>query len=383
MKRNLILTSLALLFVGTATAQTTLSQEEPTLNRKIRNLGMGNIGVAIEGTADSSPFYNPAGLNDLEKGRFQFLTNTADVSTGAFSLATDLKDLNKGIKNATTDADKTRKFNEFIQKNTGKFQHFRYTLDIFNYARKNFAVGLLIDERLDLSFRDQSYPHFDVRNLGDATVYVSGAHAFWDKLLQAGFTLRPTVRFAVNEADQQVTLSDVLGKNAAGNSLLSEQFKKIKDRRFGLGVDFGLKSNLAFEGFKQMKIYETLKPEAGFTWQDLGNTKFGRAPTNEQSISFGTAVHPAIWKLKNTVGLDFRGMNQDRPFLAKTHFGIESKFPWIVSLRAGLSQGYFSGGATFDLWLAKLDAAVYYEEVGVETRQSGDLRIAAMLSFNI
>ena len=49
----------------------------------------------------------------------------------------------------------------------------------------------------------------------------------------------------------------------------------------------------------------------------------------------------------------------------------------------GVSQGYFTAGATFDLWVLKLDGAMYFEEIGVSTRQGGNLRWALNLQFQI
>ncbi len=371
-------------FVDQAFPQS-ISQEGPTLGRKVRNLGMGNTGVALYGDHDSSPFYNPAGLNDLEKGRFQFFTNTIDVSRRSIALLKDIKNLAQDVDDAPTDADRTRVLNNFIQDNTGEFNHFRYSLEIFNYSRRNFAAGLLMDERLDLSFRERVPQQFDIRNLGDISVYAAGAHDFWDKLLQVGITLKPTVRFSLNEGeDQEVTFADVIGEDTNGDPLLVSQFKNIyKKRHFGLVADLGLKSNLAIPGFKSLPGYSYLKPQFGLTWQDIGSPSFGSAPGNEHSISVGFAVHPDVWKLKNAVAIDFRDLNQERDILSKFHFGLESKLPWVLTLRAGVSQGYFSGGATFDLWIVKLDGALYFEETGIRTVQHGNMRWAATLSFNI
>ena len=368
--------------VGWTNAMAQFPQEGPTLSRKVRNLGMGNVGVALRGTHDSSPFYNPAGLNDLEKGRFQFFSMTGDVSTGAVGLIGDITDFADNIQN-TDGADRTRVFDQFIQDHTGEFNHVRWTLDIFNYARKDFAAGVLIDEKMNVSFRDQSFPRFEIQNLGDLGMYIAGSHGFWDQLLQVGATLKPTIRFAIDEVDQEVTYSDIVSENSSGDPILIDQFKKIKDRRFGLGVDVGAKTNLAFPGIKGSKMYEILKPQVGVSWQDMGSPGFDAAPNNEQSISAGAAVHPDIWKLKNAIAVDFRDLNQERDFLTKLHFGVESKFPWILTARAGLSQGYFTLGATFDLWFVKIDGAWYKEEVGVRTREAGDNRWAATLSFNI
>lgn len=373
-----------LCLTGTAVAQTVMPQEGPTLNRKVRNLGMGNVGTSIHGSHDSSPFYNPAGLNDLKKGRFQFMALTFEAAQNSLGIIGDFDDMLKDIDNASNDADKTRAFNKFLDKNTGKYQHMRMGIDLFNYVRKNFGVGLLLDQRMDFSFRDQSFPHFEVRNLGDVAAFVSGSTDFFDKVIQVGATVRPTVRFSLDEADQQMTMADVLGKDSNGDSLIVGQVKNIyKKQRFGLGVDIGLKSNLAIAGFQETKVYKALQPEIGLTWQDIGSPAFDSAPRNEQSISTGIAVHPKLWKLKNTIAVEFREINQERPLLTKLHVGLETKLPWILSVRAGLSQGYPTGGLSADFWIVKLDAAIYFEEVGIRVREKGNLRWATTLSFNI
>lgn len=365
-------------------AQVNFAQEGPSMNRKVRNLGMGNVGAALQGHHDSSPFYNPAGLNDLKEGRFQFFTNTVDISKTSFNLIKEIADLADDIDNAQG-ADRTRVLNKFIQDNTGEFNSFRYTLDIVNYARKNFAAGVFLTEHLRLSFRDQSFPQFHIRNLGDVGAYISGAYGFWDKLLQVGVTLKPVVRFSLDEGlDEQVTFADVLGEDANGDPLIKGQFQNIyKKKHFGMSADLGLKSNLGFPIIKSLPGYDYLKPEVGITWQDIGNPSFGTAPGNEQSISAGIAIHPDLWLLKNTVALDFRDINQERAFLTKLHFGVEMEFPWVLTARGGVSQGYLTGGATLDLWIVKLDAAVYFEEVGKFKRESGNLRWAATLGFDI
>lgn len=370
-------------FASAALAQGNFPNETPSLNRKVRNLGMGNVGVAIRGTHDSAPFYNPAGLNDLEKGRFQFFSPTVEMSKSAIDLVSDVKDLLSDLEDADGSADKTRVFNEFGFKNSGEFRRMRFALDVFNYARKNFAAGVLIDERFDLAVREfGSNPQLNVRNLGDAAFYVAGATDFWDKMVQVGVTVKPTVRFAINEADEVVDYSDIQD-GSDGDPLLKDQFSNIKDRRFGLGVDLGLKSNLALPAWKDASWYKAVAPAVGVTWQDIGSPDFGRAPGNAQSMNVGAAIHPDLWKIKNTIGLDVRELNRDRDFVSKLHFGVESKLPWILALRAGLSQGYVTGGATMDLWFVKLDGAIYYEEVGIYGKNQGNLRWAANLSFNI
>lgn len=185
---------------------------------------------------------------------------------------------------------------------------------------------------------------------------------------EVGVTLKPTVRFSIDEQDEVVNQADVTD----GDPKIANQFKKIENRRFGLGADVGLKSNLGLPLWQGCELVQIATAGlSGITWQDIGSPKFDSAPDNRQSISAGAAIHPAIWKLKNVVALDVREINQSKPVPTKLHFGVESKLPWLVALRAGLSQGYVTAGATLDLWVMKLDAAMYYEEIGIQTRQEG------------
>ena len=59
------------------------------------------------------------------------------------------------------------------------------------------------------------------------------------------------------------------------------------------------------------------------------------------------------------------------------------KLPWILAVRGGVSQGYWTTGASIDLVFVKIDGAIYHEEVGYSTRQSGNLRYAATFGFKI
>ena len=384
MKKILIQLTVLLATATSASAIDLLPQESPTFNRKVRNLGMGNVGVSILGTHDSAAFYNPAGLNDLTDGEIRFMNITAEIASDSTKLINDVKDLSDNVKDADTDADKVRALNDFIQDRTGEFQHLRLNLELMSYTTKNFAAGLLVDERLDLSFRDQSFPHFDMRNLGDAAGYVAMSTGFWDKLLQVGMTFRPTMRFSLKESDQQITFADVTTENSKGDPILVDQLKNIYDeRQFSIPVNFGMKSDLSFDFLKNTYFFEQLKPQVGVTWEDVGSPSFGPLPGNGQTVNAGFSINPEIWRFKNLLAVELREINRDRPLLSKLHAGMEVKFPWILAVRGGISQGYLSGGATIDLVFVKIDGAVYYEEVGFHTREDGNLRYAATFGFKI
>lgn len=344
---------------------------------------MGNVGIALPGTAESSPFYNPSGLNDLTEVRYQFLSPTIELSSGSLGTIGDIKELNDNLKEADLVSERADIFDEYVQDRLGAFQRARFALDIFSYSRPNLAAGVILDERIYRSFRNQAFVNFEMQNLGDLITYVSGAYGFWENLLQVGVTLRPTFRFGINEADEVITFQDVVTENPDGEPVYTDQLSEITSPRFGFGADLGIKSNLSFPGLKDLSAYEYLKPEAGFVWHDIGSPSFGAVHGNTQTIGAGLAVHPDIWRLKNTVSVDFTELNLDRRFLTKFHFGIESKLPWFVTLRAGISQGYPTGGVSVDIWKFTFDAAIYAEEIGIQSREDGDVRVALALSFGL
>lgn len=382
MKQNKIIAWSVCLLALPALGQSFRS-ESPSISRQVRNLGMGNVGVALKGSHASSPFYNPAGLSDLEKSEMEMLSITGEASANAFDLVGDIRDLVDNLDAASTDADQIRVFDDFVQANTGEYRRARVAVNLVNYARKNFAAGLVLDQRLDLTVREPGVPQFDVRSTADIAAYVAASNSFWDDLLQVGVTFRPTVRLSLDEADQQFQYVDIL-EDDNGDLPIDGQFENILDkRRFGLGVDVGLKSNLAFGDLKEQNWYKALNPMVGVTWQDIDSPSFEAGPANEQSMNFGLAIHPELAKFKNAFAIDFRNLNQERPFLSKLHVGVETQFPKILALRAGLNQGYVTAGLSVDLKFVSLEGAMYFEEIGVYTRQEGNLRYAAKLAFKI
>jgi hypothetical protein len=384
MKKYLIQITVLFLSITSASAIDLLPQESPGQFRRVRNLGMGNVGVSILGTTDSAAFYNPAGLNDITEGEVRFMNITAEVSDNSTKLINDVKDLSDAVKDADTSSDKTRALNDFIQERSGEFQHMRIAIELLSYTKKNFAAGLLVDQRLDLSFRDQSFPHFDMRNLGDVGGYLAFSTDFWDQLLQVGMTFKPVMRFALEEQDQQVTFSDVTTENSKGDPILVDQFKNIyESRQFGVPVNFGLKSNLEFDFWKNSYFIETLKPQIGMTWEDVGSPSFAPLAGPGQTVNGGISINPSIGRIQNLFAVEFREINRDRPTLSKLHLGAEVKLPWILAVRGGVSQGYWSAGTSIDLVFVKIDGAIYHEEVGFHTREDGNLRYAATFGFKI
>ena len=72
--------------------------------------------------------------------------------------------------------------------------------------------------------------------------------------------------------------------------------------------------------------------------------------------------------------------SEDDDMAKRLHMGVELKFP-ILSVRAGLNQGYGAYGATINWKFLKLEYAAYTEEIGAYAGQRTDERQMIQLSI--
>ncbi len=382
MKNRIILISLffaAALMPLSVYAQFVMPGRSPMYGRSARNLGMGGVGVALDDNGKHAPFYNPAGLDDVNETLIElpFPTNmTIDFSSDSISLAKDTFDLKDDLDAAATDAEKIAIFERFLQKRFGKFDSMAITMPVFSLTRNRFAGGVFLEETFVFSFRDQSYPNFKIQSKTSGGGYLAGAYGFLEKLVQVGATIKIIYRRDI----AQIVDAEVVTSPEGFGGTVDDDFSNGKVK---VSVDLGAKTNLKIpalmerEGFR--RIHRWLRPAFGVTYQDIGDVKFD-SMTDQQSVSLGMAVHPDVGRFKNTVALDFRDINQDGTFPTKLHFGVETKTPWRISLRGGINQGYLSGGLGADLWIVRLDFATYAEETGFHSKHHGDRRIVFQIS---
>lgn len=375
----LFLSALALtLLPGLAWAQFALPQPSPLYGKSARGEAMGGVGIALDDNGKQTPFYNPAGLADIQKTMIElpFPTNfTTEFSVASFGLIQDAFDLNDDLKKAANNADKLNILNRFIQKRYNEFHTMRILIPLFSYTHRYWAAGAFAEQTTAFSFRDQSYPNFKLQALTNGGGYLSGGYGLFDQLIQGGATVRVVYR---RDIAQVVDAAVVTGKGFG--KTIKDDFNEGKVK---VGVDLGLKSKLnppiLMDLAPYKKIHDWLRPSIGVTVQNVNQVDYS-STRDRRSVSVGAAVHPDFWKLKNTVALDLRDLDQDSPLVSKLHFGAETKFPWIVSLRAGLNQGYLAGGLGLDLWICRFDFATYAEEVGFFSRQHGDRKLVAQVS---
>ncbi|MFH1729080.1 MAG: hypothetical protein ABIA04_11765 [Pseudomonadota bacterium] len=346
--------------------------QSPNTYRGLRPLGMGNAFIAVADDQNALS-YNVAGLNDVEKWRVEILNPTFEVSLTVYDIIKEVLEIVDEMDSSSSSTDQSEIIEDVVDANLGRLTTLRAAISP-SFTMKNFGIRFLGDARGRFHIRNSVFPNVYYTGKADVGMMLGGAYGLWDKALQFGLGLKPMYRLSTGEV--------VLG--AHNLSTLEDEVTDFHTG-FGVGVDVGLKSHLdavatkADLSPKVLRVMNFLRPMVGLTYQDIANTRFQDADSNKQTIGLGTAVH-MDWKvIKNTFAIDFRDLTWSSPFISKLCIGWETWFDKYFALRFGVHQGRPSGGLTLDLWLFKLEGAIYAEEIGEYNRVKGDYRGALQL----
>jgi hypothetical protein len=141
---------------------------------------------------------------------------------------------------------------------------------------------------------------------------------------------------------------------------------EVDDGKTGVGIDVGTMVPVN----KELTL--------ALVAQDL--VTFGDV-TPTPSVNVG--AHYKLWSRVHFVA-DYRDMfnEMDRPMPMHVHLGAEVDLT-MLRLRGGLYQGYPTLGIGFNLWLIKIDAAYYTEELGDKLGHSPEDNIALEFQFGL
>lgn len=341
-----------------------------SVNPRPRNLAMGGAGLGAKGDKDSA-MLNPAGLADVETGKLDILPLLIEVpfDVGLVSSFKDYNDVRE--KSTSTQTEKQAAFEKFLNDVTSEATAVR--LNFYpSFTTKHLHFGLLVDAYGDPRVRVGGLAANQMVELGGTSATIGlilgGGYSFLEDSLQVGMTIKPLYRMA-GTLQQEQTLHDILlglnSKNSTGGeaNIADEIFGKdaLDNRAYAVGVDLGVKYKIPY-------LQEILNPSVGLTYQDIGDTRFIGDQTLPadipQSISMGLAVHPDWGIFKNTFALDLRNINREEDFMNKIHLGAESVIWNLLAIRAGISQGYFTGGVGVMLKIVDFDIFVARREAG-------------------
>lgn len=329
------------------------AEEYPYIYRGLRPMGMGGAFTAVSDDAHAL-FYNPAGLALIKESEISFFPLEVEIAEKTLGLYTDAMD---------TDFDSEEETAEFLRDHMG--ERARFGLSLFpHYARPRFALGIIATLRLDSEVHDRQYPKMALNGVSDVGAGVGYAHPLLENRLLVGASAKLIRRTSLIE---EYSAIDIASKN------FDDTLKDDMKEGMGLLIDLGAIYCLDDLLTKGLRAGICLNNLVGQSLQDAQDVK--------AHTDIGIAYERDLGIVRATFAADyvdiFSQYAQDSDPAKRIRLGAEVRFPTVLSLRAGLYQGYPTFGATIDAWILRIDALTYAEELGAYAGQRECRRYAA------
>jgi hypothetical protein len=338
-----------------------MAKEYPTFFRGARPLGMGGAFIAVADD-ENAIFYNPAGIPKTQTFQIGLINPLVEVSENSIDLYSDIQD---------TDMDDTAAVSNLLKDNIGKHQHARVSLFPnvgFKIASVGVQLGVLAQGTFDADIHNPVWPeaHFDyVRDIG---LFAGVGMKLPFAGLNAGIAIKSLTRDSLSEV---YTAIDIASEN------FEDKIEDDLNSGSGLSADVGVMYSLPF--------LSTFNPQAALVIQNIPEMDMGDAKDIDTQINVGFAVEKSFSLFTVIGALDYmdisNNIDEDDDMAKRLHLGGEIKFGNILSVRGGLNQGYYTAGATLDLFIFRFDAATYAEEVGAYTGQREDRRYIGQITI--
>ena len=145
----------------------------------------------------------------------------------------------------------------------------------------------------------------------------------------------------------------------------------------GVSVDIGLMYSLG--------LVPTFDTRLGLVAQNIPEMDMGDAEDIKTQVNAGIAIERSLSSFTIVGAMDYvdigNSLDEDDDASKRLHMGVEIKHANYGALRAGLNQGYWTAGASIPIWIFRLDAATYAEEVGAYAGQREDRRYVGQIAF--
>ena len=349
---SIVLVAILLLSGGFAQCR-----EMPYFWKGVRPLGMGGAFTAVADDYNAL-FYNPAGLDKVQHWSFALLNPLAEAGENSQDLYKDIND---------TDFDNTSEVTELLRKHVGEHQHVRAAVLPY-FVKQHFGFGVLGQATVDAEVNNPQYPEADISAVADVAGVCGLGFGFLDNhALRVGASAKFVQRKRLQETYTAIQIADDNFDDTINDDTLD-----------GSGIGFDLGALYTFSA--------PLEPTVAMVIQNVGKTNLGDAGEIPQQVNLGAGIHFDYSFLSVNAAVDAMditaNVNEDeKDFFRRLHMGAESWLGERLGLRLGLYQGYFSAGATLNLWVLKLDYANYAEEVGAYAGQRVDRRNVVQISF--
>lgn len=166
-----------------------------------------------------------------------------------------------------------------------------------------------------------------------------------------------------------LTASELFGLNSTNVNDL------IGGKGSGYGVDLGVQ--------RVQHLTPTVTAYWGAAFLNVGDIQFGGGASPQKgdlSTGFGLKFREGVAGL--TFAYDIQQLNQSADFSKKQNLGAKVSLP-LLDLFAGIHQGFLTYGAAFDIWILRVAATVYREELGPYLKQDPEDRFALRIDFKM
>jgi hypothetical protein len=349
------LTLFAFAFIGVIGAQATAfaDGELRDLYRGVRATAMGGAFVAIADDEEAI-FFNPAGTAGFKNYNFNFFTISAEASNDIVTqVETGLSNLN------------TADYSSFLGKNVDLREQITSTL-----TGPHFGIAYIQEGELAYRGQNLSLPQVEL-----GYQFTSGIQ------VATGFSV---LKNSPNDDLRVGIAGKSLWRQGGYNTLTLDQLLNVNQNTIGqlagnyeqaFGMDLGTQYIHTFN--------KRLSFSAGAAWTDIGNTTFGGlADPVENNLSVGLGLTYLMAKSKLILAYDYRNITQDTTWQMRNHVGFEYSLP-VISIQGGMYETSYTYGASVDLWLVRVSAVSYSEDLGSLGGTDTERRWLAQASFKV
>lgn len=233
----------------------------------------------------------------------------------------------------------------------------------------------------------------------NAVLGVSAPIRLGGATLSLGADVRPFYR--VDSEDGGWLVSELLGAMASGGDIQSVLMNEKVEAGFGLAIDAGaqLRAGSLTVGLAVRDITPSFLTVNETVGDLVAQLQSGQIP-EVSSGSKTEAIYPYItaglsWKPSFIKGLiepgfyleleDPVALFRDPDFSPWNliHLGADLRLLSFIDVRAGINKGWLSAGVGVDLYLLRLDVAVFTEEIGAHPGDQGMSGVTARLSLSL
>ncbi len=239
-----------------------------------------------------------------------------------------------------------------------------------SFVVPNFGIAGYANGNVGLNLQNPAYPEMNINYIFDYGLALGGAIDFIPGVWSVGATVRRVNRTGTNLPLGAAVLSDL------DIDAIKEQ---LKNRGTGYGLDIGT----------MLTVPSPIRPTLAVTIRNFGYTAFSHdegvtaPPRAEPDITIGGSLTFDTPLFDITTAMDYRYADRsDIQVGKKINLGVEFDLP-LLQLRAGLHQGYYALGTTFDMGVLSFDLATYGVELGEYPGQMEDRRYMVQMNLGI